>query len=286
MKKNRSILLSLLAGALLLTAPTGCSDANEPESKDIEVQGFKERDPAGYAAYTAALRQWKQQTHPVVYGCLDNAPDRSVSERDFLRSVPDSIDMVALRHSDRLSDFDRADMTLVRGDYGTRVLYYVADQGQAQGAVAAVQSGQFDGAVVADPRAAATVANALRGSLLIFEGSPMQIDESLRAAFRYYIIDLSGATDHYDVDYAVRYATGMSGVGQERLLLTVTPAGNITDASGVSRGAISAAVHEALALSPAAAGIGVNRLGDDYYDPDCIYPRVRGAIQTLNPAAK
>lgn len=63
--------------------------------------------------------------HALVYARLDNAPEVSSSEKDFLRALPDSIDLVSMRNAGRLSGFDREDMKLVRTDYGTRVLYYV-----------------------------------------------------------------------------------------------------------------------------------------------------------------
>lgn len=61
----------------------------------------------------------------------------SSSEKDFLRALPDSIDLVSMRNAGRLSGFDREDMKLVRTDYGTRVLYYV-DASAAEGLNAAL----------------------------------------------------------------------------------------------------------------------------------------------------
>ncbi len=67
----------------------------------------------------------KQRKHAVVYARLDNAPEVSTGEKDFLRALPDSIDIVTMRNADRLSEYDREDMKLVREDYGTKVLYYI-----------------------------------------------------------------------------------------------------------------------------------------------------------------
>lgn len=280
---NPKIILFSLAAAAMLAA---CSDANEPEIKEVQVNGFKEQDPAGYAAYTSALRSWKATGHQVSYARLDNAPAVSVSERDFLRSVPDSLDFVAMRHSDSLSDYDRADITLVRNDFGTKVLYYVTAADQAEATASAVRAGEFDGVSVADPEAAEMLAASLASTdcVMIFDGTPSKLSAGALAAFDYVLTDVSRAADSYDVEFAVRMA--LNTVPAEKQLLLVEPGGNITDAAGVSRNSLAGAAAAAKAFAPQLGGIAINNVSADYYDPDIIYKRTRGAIQLLNPAAK
>ena len=55
------------------------------------------------------------------------------------------------RNADRLSEYDREDMKLVREDYGTKVLYYIdctakdKQNTSITSAVEAVRTGTFDG---------------------------------------------------------------------------------------------------------------------------------------------
>lgn len=287
------ICLTTLTAAVLLGLTGACSDANEPEVKDVQVNGFKEQDPAGYAAYTARLRQWKATEHAIVYACLDNAPEVSVSERDFLRSLPDSLDIVAMRNADRLSQFDREDMTLVRNDYGTRVVYYLdcatATAEKWQEAANAMSSGQFDGVTIASTAAPEStqlqaLAEAAPGKTMIFEGSPSVLSADQIELFDYFIVDVSAATDSYDVELQVRLA--LLSVPATKLLLGTKPGGTLTDAVGVSRNSIAGAATSVLGFTPQLGGIAINGISSDYYDPDIIYKRTRGAIQMLNPANK
>ena len=122
--KYKPILNLCLLSVFLLMVPVSCDDWTEMEIHDSEINGFKEQNPEQYAAYTQKLRAYKAAKHALVYARLDNAPEVSSSEKDFLRALPDSIDLVSMRNAGRLSGFDREDMKLVRTDYGTRVLYY------------------------------------------------------------------------------------------------------------------------------------------------------------------
>lgn len=71
--------------------------------------------------------------------------------RIFFVRCPDSIDIVTMRNADRLSEYDREDMKLVREDYGTKVLYYIdctakdKQNTSITSAVEAVRTGTFDG---------------------------------------------------------------------------------------------------------------------------------------------
>ena len=196
--------------------PVSCDDWTEMEIHDSEINGFKEQNPEQYAAYTQKLRAYKAAKHALVYARLDNAPEVSSSEKDFLRALPDSIDLVSMRNAGRLSGFDREDMKLVRTDYGTRVLYYV-DASAAEGlnaalsaAIDAVRAGTFDGVTLAsassvDESVVKTLADALGQTdcLLIFEGTPLLVSEAQRSVFDYYIVDVSAAADDYDLEMAI-----------------------------------------------------------------------------------
>ncbi len=281
----------VLAALALTFAATACSDWNEPEARSPQVNSFKERDPQGYAAYTAALRQWKQTPHQVTVAFLDNAPEVSVSERDFLRSLPDSLDFVVMRNASRLSEYDRTDMRLVRNDYGTRVLYRIdCDAATPDGwtaAASAVKAGEFDGVVLAsatapDAAMVETLATAIGGATLMFEGSPSALPGQIVPAFSHFILDATAAKDAYDIEMAVRLAS--LSADASRLLLCVNPSGQLTDMGGVTRNAPAGAAVAAKASEPQLGGIAITDIAADYYDADIIYKRTRGAIQILNPA--
>lgn len=296
--KYKSIFNVCLLTAFLLTATTSCDDWTEMEIHETDVNGAKEQNPEQYAVYTQNLRAYKATKHAVVYARLDNAPDKATSEKFFLRSLPDSIDIVSMRNADRLTDFDREDMAMVRADYGTRVLYYVdctpGDKLNAAiaSAAEAVRAGTFDGITLASSAAvdAATLkslTDALGQTpcLLVFEGTPSLLPEAQRSLFSYFVLDISEAADDYDIETEVRLATGYGNTAAGHLLLAVTPEGTLTDYNGVTRSAIAGAAHSALHMETPLGGIAIYNISDDYYDADIIYKQTRGGIQFLNPAS-
>lgn len=203
-----------------------------------------------------------------------------------------------MRNADRLTDFDREDMAMVRADYGTRVLYYVdCTPGDKQNAAIAsaaeaVRAGTFDGITLASsvPVDAATLqslADALGQTpcLLIFEGTPSLLPEAQRGLFNYFVLDISAASDEYDIETEVRLATGYGNTAAGHLLLAVTPEGTLTDYNGVTRSAIAGAAYSALNMETPLGGIAIYNISDDYYDADIIYKQTRGGIQFLNPAS-
>ncbi len=275
---------------MIALGAASCSDWTDMEIHDSHVTSRPEQDPQGYADYTRGLREFKASAHRIAYACLDNAPDRSVSERDFLRSLPDSLDLVAMRNADRLSAADVADMTFVRADYATRVLYRVDAAKGAQAvadAAAAVRSGAFDGMVLASatsvPDDMAALVSGLPG-VLLFEGTPSLLPASACDAFDWFIIDASAAKDSYDIETAVRYSVAYAGIPAGKILLGVVPGASITDADGVTRNSLAGAAYAANVTAGGLAGFAVNNVGADYYDADIIYKRLRGGIQLLNPA--
>ena len=296
--KYKSIFNLCLLTTFLSVVLVSCDDWTEMEIHDSQVNGPKEQNPEEYAAYTQNLRAYKATKHTVVYARLDNAPEVSTSEKDFLRALPDSIDIVTMCNADRLSEYDQKDMKLVREDYGTKVLYYidctVKDKLNTSitSAVEAVRTGIFDGITLFSVSAldAATLkllTDALGQTqcMLVFEGTPSLLPEAQRSLFSYFVLDISEAADEYDIETAVLYATGYGNTAAGHLLLAVTPDGTLTDHSGVTRNAIAGAAHSALNMETPLGGIGIYNISADYYDADIIYKRTRGGIQILNPAS-
>lgn len=121
--------------------------------------------------------------------------------------------------------------------------------------------------------------------LLVFEGTPSLLPEAQRSLFNYFVLDISGASDEYDIETSVFYATGYGKAAPDRLLLAVTPDGTLTDYNGVTRNAIAGAAYSALNMETPLGGIAIYNISADYYDTDIIYKQTRGGIQFLNPAS-
>lgn len=289
----KSIFNLCLLAVFLLLVPVGCDDWTELEIHDSQINGFKEQNPEQYAAYTQKLRAYKATKHALVYARLDNAPEVSSSEKDFLRALPDSIDMVTMRNANRLSDYDREDMKQVRADYGTRILYEVsatADEGALTAAVAAVRSGEFDGITVTaqstvSETAMTLLSNALGQTdcLMVFEGKVAFVPEASRGIFDYFIYEIPAEADEFDVESILMYAAGF-GVSSQ-LLLGIDPGYTLTDKMQQMYGAMGWIASYLHNNNSPAGGIAVHNISADYYDTEIIYKQTRGAIQILNPAS-
>ncbi|WP_294557115.1 glycoside hydrolase family 18 [uncultured Bacteroides sp.] len=288
----KSIFNLCLLTVFLILVPVGCDDWTELEIHDSQVNGFKEQNPEQYAAYTRNLRAYKATNHILVYARLDNAPETSSSEKDFLRALPDSIDMVTLRNAARLSDYDREDMKLVRTDYGTRVLYEVsatADEASLTAAVSAVRSGEFDGITVTAQSAVSEAAmnlldNALGQTdcLMVFEGKVAFVPETSRDIFDYFISEIPAEADEFDVESILMYNAGF-GIGS-RLLLAVEPGYTLTDKMQKTYSAMGWVAGYLADYASPIGGIAVHSISADYYNTEIIYKQTRGVIQILNPA--
>lgn len=295
----------------------GCSDWTEQEPVGLEIEGPEKQDPAQWAAYLEALRAYKRSDHIRTYGRLDNAPEKSTSEKDFLRSLPDSLDFAAFYNSDRMSEYDVADIPTAQLK-GTRVLYYV-DYGRikssypdaaALGAYLDEVTGRiaaygFDGAVLAaDPvlgegaaaqQAAARVLvdklTAVAGpasngpKVLLFEGDPTFLAEADRAKFDYFVLNSAGCTNVTDISLLLRQAEEFWNLPADKIFLSTTPSATILSADLAKVDALGQVAALVLSEGPLA-GLGIYDIGADYYDPTQIYKHIGGVISLLNASPK
>ena len=70
------------------------------------------------------MAAWLEDWRIIVYARLHNSPEKASSEQDFMRCLPDSLDIVTLTNADNFSKFDAEDMDVMR-EKGTKVLYQV-----------------------------------------------------------------------------------------------------------------------------------------------------------------
>lgn len=289
---------------VVLLLGASCSDWTETEAIENTVYKPWEQDPALWADYTAALRAYKQSEHYLSYARLYNSPAQATSEQDFMRCLPDSLDIVTLTNADNFSAYDAEDMAVMR-EKGTRVLYQVDYAGRKaefadaaalktylDGVIAAVAAHGLDGySFTADPLDAAATATIVAtlsaarsdGQLLVFEGNPLSVAEADRAKLDFVVLDTEKAENTTEVQLLVLNATGYAGIPANRLLLAAEIDAPLQDADRTEYAAVSLMARCVVEYGPLA-GFAAYNIAGDYYHADRNYSTIREAIQTLNPS--
>ena len=302
--KQKRIYRMILPFAALLLAAVSCSDWTEMETVDNTVSKPWEQDPALWSDYTAALRAYKQSEHYLSYARLHNSPAQAASEQDFMRCLPDSLDIVTLTNADNFSAYDAEDMAVMR-EKGTRVLYQVDYAGRKaefadaaalktylDGVIAAVAAHGLDGySFTADPLDAAATASIVAtlsaaktdGQLLVFEGNPLSVAAADRDKLDYVVLDTEKAENTTDVRLQVLNATGYAGIPANRLLLAAEIDAPLQDADRTEYAAVALMARCVVEYGPLA-GFAAYNIAGDYYHADRNYSTIREAIQTLNPS--
>ena len=289
---------------VVLLLGASCSDWTETEAIENTVYKPWEQDPALWADYTAALRAYKQSEHYLSYARLYNSPAQAASEQDFMRCLPDSLDIVTLTNADNFSAYDAEDMAVMR-EKGTKVLYQVdyaarkaefADAAALKtyldGVIAAVAAHGLDGySFTADPLDAAATASIVAtlsaaktdGQLLVFEGNPLSVAAADRDKLDYVVLDTEKAENTTDVRLQVLNATGYAGIPANRLLLAAEIDAPLQDADRTEYAAVELMARCVVEFGPLA-GFAAYNIAGDYYHADRNYSTIREAIQTLNPS--
>lgn len=301
--KQTSIYRLILPVVVLLLGAS-CSDWTETENIDNTVLKPWEQDPALWADYTAALRAYKASEHYLSYARLHNSPSPAASEQDFMRCLPDSLDIVTLTNADNFSAYDAEDMAAMH-EKGTKVLYQVdyaarkADFADAaalktylDGVIAAVAANGLDGySFTTDPLDAAATATIVAtlsaarsdGQLLVFEGNPLSVAEADRAKLDFVVLDTEKAENTTEVQLQVLNATGYAGIAPEKLLLAAEIDAPLQDADRTEYAAVELMARCVVEYGPLA-GFAAYNIAGDYYHAEMNYQTIRTAIQTLNPS--
>ena len=301
--KQTSIYRLILPIVVLLLGAS-CSDWTETENIDNTVLKPWEQDPALWADYTAALRAYKASEHYLSYARLHNSPSPAASEQDFMRCLPDSLDIVTLTNADNFSAYDAEDMAAMH-EKGTKVLYQVdyaarkaefsdeaALNAYLDGVIAAVRANGLDGySFTTDPLDAAATASIVatlsaaktEGQLLVFEGNPLSVAAADRAKLDYVALDTETAENTTDVRLQVLNATGYAGIAADRLLLAAEIDAPLQDADRTEYAAVELMARCVVEYGPLA-GFAAYNIAGDYYHADRNYSTIREAIQTLNPS--
>lgn len=302
MKKYIIIITALLAVALCFAS---CDDWTDKEKVEQQVTPPEQQDPAAWARYVTGLRDYKKTDHAVAIAFFDNAPKMAVSERNFLRCLPDSLDAVSLTNADNLSEFDLEDMPGLR-EKGTKILYHVdfAERGAewsdaaALGAyldkvAASIAEYDLDGASFTgvsridgshkDMAALLVSKLALGGKMLVFVGDPTFIAPADWEKVSYFMLNSDAHKTVTDLKMDVSFALDVTGIPADKLLLGATAGKTILDEEQTAQDAILEMARRVLSEGPLA-GMGVLRSNNDYYNPSLSYKTTRTAIQMLNPS--
>lgn len=275
MKRILILMITILALA-------ACKDWTQMEYIPTDINHPWEQDPSVWEAYTSSLRAYKQSGHSLVYARLANSPEQAASEKNFMRCLPDSLDIVSLTND--FSRHDAEDMAMMK-QKGTKVLLQlnVLDEDPAEALKTVADNGLDGWALTGTPNLddassvakMAAVVKAVseaktQGQLLVFEGNPLFVAETDRAAFDLYVLDTDDMSSAMDVRLSLLSAENY-GIPDSKLLL----AGKV--------GTLEATVSYVLEYGPLA-GLAIFDIESDYYHYDGNYIGVRSIIQTLNPS--
>lgn len=302
--------------ALLLSALfTACDKWNEPQSLNLEVKTPKEQNPELWVRYMEVLKNYKQSNHFIAYGQFVNGTEKPASGAQVLRTLPDSLDIVSLTNADKITDFEREDIALLR-EKSTRVLYCVdfaakaaelsdaaklgiyLDKALANAAELQLDGFSFTGIPLyggtdAEQKARreaaklivqklSTVAGTGKDKLLIFEGNPAFVAQEDIAKLSYVALNTEKTGNITDLKLSVSMALSYAGLTKDKLLLTALPDGEIANEQNVKKQAIIELTERVAALGPLA-GLAVADIGKDYYNPAKSYHLTCQAIRLMNP---
>lgn len=301
----KKIIFSILL--LACAASMACSDWTDTEAVENNVIKPWEQGPELWAQYTQMLRDYKQREHFLVIAHFDNAPKVATGEKDFMRGLPDSLDMVILTNADNFSRYDAEDMATMR-EKGTKVLYQVDYAGRMEELSDAAKLGSYLDKVVASVRengmdgysftgipyegdvarteAAALLVQKLSADeqkTLIFEGDPTFVAEADRAKVDYFVLNTENTENVTDVKMQVARALGYLTIPASKLLLAADVAAPIMDEEKVEQNAVTELTARVVSLGPLC-GLAVHNVKKNYYSAERNYPLLCEAIQTLNPS--
>lgn len=298
---KRNTIIRFFVTVVAFVASASCNDWTEMETVEQKVTQPWEQNPELWAQYTTALRDYKQSEHFIVYARLHNSPEQAVSEQNYMRCLPDSLDIVTLTNADNFSAFDAEDMPVMH-EKGTKVLYQVDYAGRKaeltdlaaylEKVIASVASNGMDGySFTADPFDAAATAQIVaklssakkEGQLLVFEGNPLSLAVEDRVRVDYVVLDTEKTEHAADVRLQVLNAVNYAGIEPERLLLAAEMNAPLFDEERVEYAAIEEMARRVVEFGPLA-GLATYNIGEDYYHAKMNYETISMAIQTLNPS--
>lgn len=289
----------LAVSALIMLS--GCTDRLTTEHTPVDTIKPWEQNPELWQSYKASLKDYKNREHYIVYARFANSPENAISEKGYMRCLPDSLDIVSLSNADRFSAFDKEDMEWMKS-VGTKVLYRIdltadADRFSSQtalqsyldGAIKSVEENAMNGFALAlsysvskETAVSAIEKLASSGKMLVIEGDPALIREQDREKISLYVLPTENIELQYNLHNAVQDAIDL-GIPADKLILNVSLDGSFKDSSGKSRPAVEAFADNVVSQGPLK-GLALCSIESDYYHFEGNWTLLRSTIQRLNPS--
>jgi len=299
---------------LALLATASCSDWTDQKTVDIDPQHAKEQNPELWARYMEALRTYRQSKHFVTYGSFDNGAEKPKNEGAYLRSLPDSLDIVTPSYPESLTSYDCEDILLLQ-EKSIKVLYLVDYTAQMSTLTDAAKLGAWldksiatasqlgmDGFAIkgtplyggteaeqaARREAAKLIVSKLSAAvgdskLLVFEGDPAFINTADLNKLDYVVLNTATIVSAVDLKLYVAGVIENFPSLKEKLLLSAKINEKLTNEEGEKLDAVTEMTNRVVSLGPLA-GLAIYALGDDYYHTKMNYETSRKAIQIMNPS--
>lgn len=291
-----NVMKKLILAAVAFATLVSCSDWTTIEPVEQTVRYPWQDSPQLWEEYKASVREYKAREHSVIYARLENSPEKVVNEKHFLRSLPDSLDIVTLTNAAAFSRQDAEDLAWVQS-FGTKVLYHIADIDDAEAAVSSVKANGLDGFSFAasykfgdqehDAAISAVIDRLVsaksEGQLIVFEGNPIAIPADKREAIDFYVLNCIDYDKAHNISFAVYEALEECTLPKDRLLLSAKVGAVLETESKAKVDALTEMTGRVVAYGNLG-GLAVYDIEKDYYHYDGNYVAVRTAIQTLNPS--
>ena len=292
MNAMKKLILTAIAAAAIVS----CSDWTQTEPLEPVVRYPWQESPQLWEEYKASVREYKERDHSIIYACLENSPEKVTNEKHFLRSLPDSLDIVTLTNAAAFSQHDAEDLAWVQS-FGTKVLYHIADFSAAEAAISSVKANGLDGFSFTasykfgDQEHTAAISAMIdrlvsaksEGQLLVFEGNSLAIPADKRESIDYYVLNCVDYEKIHNINLGVYEAVEKCGLPAEKILLSAKVGAIIEDESKSKVDALSEMTERVVTYGNLG-GLAVYDIEKDYYHYDGNYVALRGAIQTLNPS--
>ena len=284
-----------------------CSKWTESESLRVDTVLPWEQNPELWEEYKAAIRDYKSRDHQLIYVRFENSPDGAVSEKGYMRCLPDSLDIVSLTNAENFSQYDAEDMAWMKS-VGTKVLYQLDFAGNPDilydnaGLAAALDRAvetvrehgldgfsftglpKDDGGVTAAASKTVTERlDAAAGSdgVLAFEGNPAFIAQEDLEKIDLFVLASETAENAYTLRNIVLDAQDW-GVAKEKMLLAADFNGAFYYSENASADVLTSIADQTVILGPMA-GLALYNIESDYYHSDGDWLTVRSLISRLNP---
>lgn len=304
----------LIGGSYLLSS---CSDWTGMESVNREIVIPEKQNPELYAKYAQAVRNYKSRNHYAVCVHFENGLT-GTGEKDYLRSLPDSIDLVMLKNPDALTPADLEDIPKLQQLFATQFLFaldmnlYIEEAESTGKAIPEVLSPAFDrmitiltengldGASIAykgdiDPENETVVqlqqlvlnkieALPKAGKIVYFEGNPLFIPKESRELFNAYVLNTTSVMNAIELELLIEQGSELAGVPLEKIRITADPELMIRNNDNKLVPQVPFLSEQVIDCGPVG-GILIRNAANDYYtQPNKTYYDIRNAIQMLNPS--